>query len=279
MAAASCAIRRTASWRFRTWARGAGRYLTLALPDAPITQRSAPDGPAVDLDITVSRRTCRRTLDYRSRTYSTASLRSAFRRREPTMTARHRCVSATTSMARRPFDAERVTARYRIGTRRNREIVGWGTLVHLVDPGVVIPGVTRVWQPLAATGGEEPETIEHVRQIAPEAFRAIQFRAVTERDWEEMALRHPDVAAAKASFRWTGSWHTVFVAIHPVDAANLRRLPGGGTELQPTLRRGNQGASHALQACGLRSQHTAPRSMCRLKSISGSVRRRRPFPR
>ncbi len=84
-----------------------------------------------------------------------------------------------------------------------------------------------------ATGGEEPETIEHVRQIAPEAFRALQFRAVTERDWEEMALRDPDVAAAKASFRWTGSWHTVFVAIHPVDRANLRRLPGGGTELQP----------------------------------------------
>ena len=76
---------------------------------------------------------------------------------------------------------------------------------------------------------------EHLRQIAPEAFRAIQFRAVTERDWEEMALRHPDVAAAKASFRWTGSWHTVFVAIHPVDAANLRRLPGGGTELQPVF--------------------------------------------
>ncbi len=66
---------------------------------------------------------------------------------------------------------------------------------------------------------------------APEAFRAVQFRAVTERDWEEMALRHPDVAAAKASFRWTGSWHTVFVAIHPIDEANLVRLPGGGAEL------------------------------------------------
>jgi hypothetical protein len=52
-----------------------------------------------------------------------------------------------------------------------------------------------------------------------------------------MALRHSDVAAAKASFRWTGSWHTVFVAIHPVDAPNLRRLPGGGTELQPDFAR------------------------------------------
>lgn len=138
---------------------------------------------------------------------------------------------------RRPYDAERVVARYRIGNGRSGN-AGWGTLVHLVDPGtVVIPPVARVWQPLPATGGETPETIEQVRQIAPEAFRAVQFRAVTERDWEEMALRHPDVAAAKASFRWTGSWHTVFIAIHPVDPANLKRLPGGGVELQPLFAR------------------------------------------
>lgn len=136
---------------------------------------------------------------------------------------------------RRPYDAERVVARYRIGNGRAGN-AGWGTLVHLVDPGtVVIPPVTRVWQPLPASGGETPETIEQVRQIAPEAFRAVQFRAVTERDWEEMALRHPDVAAAKASFRWTGSWHTVFIAIHPVDPGNLKRLPGGGVELQPSF--------------------------------------------
>lgn len=134
---------------------------------------------------------------------------------------------------RRPYDAERVVARYRIGNGRSGN-AGWGTLVHLADPGsIVIPPLTRIWQPLPASGGETPETIEQVRQIAPEAFRALQFRAVTERDWEEMALRHPDVAAAKATFRWTGSWHTVFVAIHPEDPANLKRLPGGGVELQP----------------------------------------------
>ncbi len=136
---------------------------------------------------------------------------------------------------RRPFDAARVVARYRIGNGTIGNL-GWGKLMHLVQPtAVVIPAVTKIWQPLPALGGTEPETIEHVRQIAPEAFRAVQFRAVTERDWEDMALRHVDVAAAKASFRWTGSWHTVFVAIHPVDAANLRRLPGGGTALQPAF--------------------------------------------
>ena len=118
---------------------------------------------------------------------------------------------STTVRAERVVGAQCGSAIGQIGN------VGWGTLVHLVDPGViVIPPITRIWQPLPASGGVGAETIEHVRQMAPEAFRAIQFRAVTERDWEEMALRHPDIAAAKASFRWTGSWHTVFVAIHPV---------------------------------------------------------------
>ena len=50
-----------------------------------------------------------------------------------------------------------------------------------------------------------------------------------------MALRHAGVAAAKARFRWTGSWHTVFVAVHPREADDLERLPGGGTALTPAF--------------------------------------------
>ncbi|MBU3078991.1 putative baseplate assembly protein [Sphingomonas quercus] len=136
---------------------------------------------------------------------------------------------------RRPLDAARVVARYRIGNGAAGNI-GRESLVHLVTPDPPPPGfqpVTRLFQPLPGRGGEDAETIEHVRQIAPEQFRAIQFRAVTEADWEEVALRHPDVAAARATFRWTGSWHTIFVAIHPHDEAKLRRLPGGGAELAP----------------------------------------------
>lgn len=135
---------------------------------------------------------------------------------------------------RRPLGAQSAVARYRIGNGAVGNC-GWDTLVHAVADGPAAGAIERVRQPLPARFGEDPETIEHVRQIAPEAFRAVQFRAVTERDWEEVALRHPAVAAAKASFHWTGSWYTVFVAIHPVDEANLRRLPGGGAELQPAF--------------------------------------------
>ncbi len=132
---------------------------------------------------------------------------------------------------RRPFDATEVEARYRIGGGTVGNL-GWGRLQHVVNGGG-FPAITRVWQPLPATGGAEPETIEQVRQLAPEAFRAVQFRAVTEADWMEVALRNPAIAAAKASFHWTGSWHTVFIAINPKDPSQLLHLPGGGTALKP----------------------------------------------
>ncbi|WP_018185012.1 hypothetical protein [Kaistia granuli] len=147
---------------------------------------------------------------------------------------------------RSPGNVTAISARYRIGNGRVGNL-GANALVHIVQPtaaemtdpanpaGPPLPfvGIEQVFQPLPARLGTDPETIEEVRQLAPEAFRAVQFRAVTEADWEEAARRHPDVAAAKARFRWTGSWHTVFVAIHPRDAGNLVRLPGGGAALEP----------------------------------------------
>jgi hypothetical protein len=149
--------------------------------------------------------------------------------------------------ARRPADVVSVLARFRIGNERSGNI-GAETLVHLVRPNPAEPldpanpgaplffaDVERVYQPQVARLGADAETIEEVRQFAPEAFRAIQFRAVTEADWREVALRSADVAAAKASFHWTGSWYTVFVAINPSDPANLERLPGGGAALTPAF--------------------------------------------
>ena len=145
---------------------------------------------------------------------------------------------------RRPIGTQRTRARYRIGNGTEGNI-GRESLVHVVEPDpaepldpanpgapLVFASVESVYQPLVAHLGTLQESIEEVRQKAPEAFRAVQFRAVTVEDWEEVALRHSGVAAAKARFRWTGSWHTVFVAVHPRDESNLVRLPGGGVTLQ-----------------------------------------------
>ncbi len=58
----------------------------------------------------------------------------------------------------------------------------------------------------------DPETIEDVRQRAPAAFRT-QERAVTEADYAEVTQRDRRVQRAAGTFRWTGSWHTVFLTV------------------------------------------------------------------
>jgi len=77
---------------------------------------------------------------------------------------------------------------------------------------IIEEGVTN---PLPARGGVDLETIESVRQAAPVAFQR-QERAVKADDYAQVARRHPGVQEAVATFRWTGSWHTVFLTIDRV---------------------------------------------------------------
>jgi hypothetical protein len=76
--------------------------------------------------------------------------------------------------------------------------------------------------------------------MAPQAFRAVQYRAVRPEDYEAAAETLPWVQKAVTSFRWTGSWMTVFTAADPlgseqidtaeqvelVELLNRRRLAG-----------------------------------------------------
>lgn len=132
---------------------------------------------------------------------------------------------------RRPGDASELYVSYRVGNGTAGN-VGAESIAHVVRPLVAPdwPVIERVRNPLAAVDGEEPETIDEVRTAAPEAF-ATQRRAVTEADYERVALEHPTVAGAVAAFRWTGSWYTVLIGIDPVRDEDLRRLPGGALQL------------------------------------------------
>jgi predicted phage baseplate assembly protein len=75
--------------------------------------------------------------------------------------------------------------------------------------------VSRVRNPLAAVGGVPAESLAEVREFSPQAFRK-QERAVTEADWEEFAQKFEGVQKARARFRWTGSWYTVFLTVDRV---------------------------------------------------------------
>jgi len=137
---------------------------------------------------------------------------------------------------RRPAGATAIKAVYRIGNGVAGN-VGAESLAHAVQPAVapLWPNINTIRNPLPAGGGVDAETNEQVRQFAPAEFRAEQFRAVVESDYSAAAKKLPEVAGAVASFRWTGSWYTVFVGIDPQDPEDLITEPGGRTRLVPAF--------------------------------------------
>jgi hypothetical protein len=108
---------------------------------------------------------------------------------------------------RRPDGGFAFAAQYRVGNGTAGNL-GAGAIRRVVLTG---SGVKRVWNPLPATGGTEPEPLEQVRLSAPAAFR-FQERAVTEADYATVTEQEATVQKAAARFRWTGSWYTAFVA-------------------------------------------------------------------
>ncbi|HSF24270.1 MAG TPA: putative baseplate assembly protein [Blastocatellia bacterium] len=120
-----------------------------------------------------------------------------------------------------PSDGAFITATYRVGVGVGGNI-GADSLAHLIDDGT-LSFIDSVRNPIPAWGGTEPEALERVKQIAPAAFRAEQFRAVTEADYAAAAQKHPLVSKAIARFLWTGSWYTVFLTIDLKNRTEMTR--------------------------------------------------------
>jgi hypothetical protein len=141
--------------------------------------------------------------------------------------------------------ASGLNATYRIGNGSAGN-VGAGAITNVVAG--LGSGIVAVRNPLPVQGGIDPETLDQVRQYAPEAFR-VQERAVTEADYADIAARYPQVFEARGTLRWTGSWYTVFVTVdreggQPVDAAfragllaflDNFRLAGYDLEIEPPV--------------------------------------------
>ena len=134
-----------------------------------------------------------------------------------------------------PPDGAEITVTYRVGVGPGGN-VGAESLAHMVKNDPLPPNlsnadlanidsalgrVVAVRNPLPAWGGTDAEPIERVKRLAPAAFHAEQLRAVTEADYARAAEKHPEVSKAVATFRWTGSWHTVFITIDPKGRADV----------------------------------------------------------
>ncbi len=137
---------------------------------------------------------------------------------------------------RRPPAGTNFFATYRIGNGTAGN-VGADSISHMVtsDPAFLNSKlVLSVSNPLPATGGVDPETIEHVRQNAPSAFRR-QERAVTPADYEALTIRKDvvqrcglDIQRSAARLRWTGSWHTMFLTVDRFAGAQVNADFEGG---------------------------------------------------
>jgi predicted phage baseplate assembly protein len=85
--------------------------------------------------------------------------------------------------------------------------------------------------PLAASGGTDPEPVAEVKLFAPNAFRDVLERAITVDDYATLAADNArrleeradrcsqpfrGLQSAKAVLRWNGSWYTALVALDPL---------------------------------------------------------------
>lgn len=96
--------------------------------------------------------------------------------------------------------------------------VGPEAITQVIQRNTVLSGVKlKARNPLAATGGTNPETSAEVKLFAPHAFRQSLQRAIIAEDYAQIVMRDfsYDVQRAAASLRWTGSWYEVLVAVDP----------------------------------------------------------------
>jgi predicted phage baseplate assembly protein len=147
-------------------------------------------------------------------------------------------------LGRIPNNETQFTATYIVGNGHAGN-VGADSIYHIITSD---DGISGVRNPLPASGGTDPESIEEVRQYAPQAFRT-QKRAVTAEDYASVAMLHTEVQKAVATLRWTGSWHTLFITIDRkhgrdvdevfkaqlIEFINQYRLAGHDLEIDPPI--------------------------------------------
>ena len=154
------------------------------------------------------------------------------------------------ALGKRPRPDTKLIASYRIGNGSSGNI-GAEAIAYVAPDAMQLgwsSAIKSVRNPLPAQGGIEPEPIEQVRLYAPQAFRE-QQRAVTEKDYAEVAQRYPGVQRALATRRWTGSWYTLFIT---VDRA-------GGLALDEDFKRGLRDFLEGFRLAGHDIEIEAPR--------------------
>ena len=136
---------------------------------------------------------------------------------------------------RRPRNGAKIQIVYRVGTGEAGRVAA-DTLTQFEDGRI-----RALSNPLAAADLREPESLSQARLLGPQRL-AVQERAVVESDYEALAAAGAAAGGAriapiqaKARFRWTGSWTTVFVSLDLPGRVPLAGTPGLREAFEATL--------------------------------------------
>jgi predicted phage baseplate assembly protein len=110
--------------------------------------------------------------------------------------------------ARLPSGRGNVTATYRVGTGLGGRVAAGALTTALDRP----PGLLAVTNPLAATGGADPERRDAARRSAPRTVRTFG-RAISLRDVGDVVTASGEVAKAQATWTWDGLGRAVHVTV------------------------------------------------------------------
>lgn len=118
-----------------------------------------------------------------------------------------------------PSDGAQFAVTYRTGAGATGNVAA-GAITRL-GADAIAAGLVSVTNPLAAAGGADREPLARIARLAPQAFRAVTYRAVIPQDYQAAADTLPWVQRAGTVFRWTGSWLTVFTTPDPLGSEQI----------------------------------------------------------
>ncbi|MCX6317010.1 MAG: putative baseplate assembly protein [Bacteroidetes bacterium] len=116
--------------------------------------------------------------------------------------------------ARLPTGTENIKAVYRTGTGSSG-LVQADQLSMLLTPQL---GLSKVTNPVAASGAEDPETLENARENAPQTVLTMD-RIVSLRDFENFTRAFAGIAKASADLIWKKDKQVVYITFAAADGS------------------------------------------------------------
>jgi len=148
-----------------------------------------------------------------------------------------------------PTGQDNVVATYRVGIGLGGNL-GTGRISLLLTRPL---GVEEVINPIAATGGDDPEQLAKARQNAPATVLTLD-RVVSLRDYEDFARSFAGIGKARAAARWNGEQRIVQLIVAAADGTPV----DPSSALFTNLRDGIDAARHAGHQVAIESFRPRP---------------------